>query len=428
MAKTAFKIYSLLVVKNEADIIQASLLDACRWSDKIIVLDNGSTDDTWTIVCRLAEQHPQIVPFGQYHGTFTIGLRAQLYHAFKHEMTWRDWWCVRLDADEFYPGDVRQFLSNVPWFRRTVKKSSIDYLLSEDDLPHLTGNFEHDRPFFHHVMPTQRQERRFMRHNPFYLWLEHWRYPHPWGLVNAQPIPVEHYQYRSVEQMQKRWETRHQAKMNGCGTFKHENPNGWKDYLYRGETDPEALFRQATHVIKTGRNEIREINGIVIKSFAQPRGFKRLMYSLWRKTKARRSYEYACMLSDQTPAPIAYKEVREHGLVTRTYYASRLSACPYTFKDLRNPDFPCREQHIRAIARFTANLHKKGIIHKDYSQGNILFDDNDNIQLVDLNRMLFRQHISLSRGLRNLRRLHLHDDEMFRILCDEYRTFYQTHL
>ena len=41
------KIYSLLVVKNEADIIAHTLTDAARWSDKIIILDNGSTDGTW---------------------------------------------------------------------------------------------------------------------------------------------------------------------------------------------------------------------------------------------------------------------------------------------------------------------------------------------------------------------------------------------
>ena len=33
------KIYSLLLVKNECDVIEASLLDACRWSDKVIVID-----------------------------------------------------------------------------------------------------------------------------------------------------------------------------------------------------------------------------------------------------------------------------------------------------------------------------------------------------------------------------------------------------
>lgn len=226
------KVYSLLVVKNEADIIRASLLDALRWSDKIIVLDNGSTDGTWDIVRQLSEEHPAIVPFEQYCGTFHIGLRARLFRAFRKEMKRGDWWCVRLDADEFYPGDVRTFLSNVPRRFRTVKKTSTDYLLSFADLPLLTGDFLQDRALFHHQLKEHRAERRFMRHSPLLIWLSSWRYPHPWGRVAPQQIPVDHYQYRSPQQMQTRWNTRQQAKQDGCGSFSHENTTGWQQYLY----------------------------------------------------------------------------------------------------------------------------------------------------------------------------------------------------
>ena len=73
-----FKIYSLLLVKNEADIIRASLLAAIEWSDKVIVIDNGSEDGTWEIVQDLSLEHPQIVAFMQYTGGFHIGLRAKM--------------------------------------------------------------------------------------------------------------------------------------------------------------------------------------------------------------------------------------------------------------------------------------------------------------------------------------------------------------
>ena len=117
-----FKIYSLLLVKNEADVIEASITDACRWSDKIIVIDNGSTDGTWGKILALSKEHSQVVPFMQYSGTYHIGLRAKAFKAFRKQLTRRDWWCVRLDADEFYPGDVRKFLSEVPRRYRMVKK------------------------------------------------------------------------------------------------------------------------------------------------------------------------------------------------------------------------------------------------------------------------------------------------------------------
>ena len=76
------KIYSLLVVKDEADIVGLSVTDACRWSDKVIVIDNGSTDGTWELLQRLAAEEPKIVIYGRRDGPFHIGLRAEAFRAF----------------------------------------------------------------------------------------------------------------------------------------------------------------------------------------------------------------------------------------------------------------------------------------------------------------------------------------------------------
>lgn len=228
------KIYSLLVVKDEADVVGYSMRDACRWSDKIIVIDNGSTDGTWELIQELATDEPKVVPFMRYEGPFHIGLRAKAFRAFRHEMKLGDWWCVRLDADEFYPGDVRGFLQQVPWWCRTVKKRSTDYVITHEDLDEglLTGNFATDRNLLRYSLPTQREERRFMRQSPLLVWLGRWRYPHPWGLVSREHIAVEHYQYRSVEQMQRRYDNRQKAKQEGCGSFSHETGESWRNYLH----------------------------------------------------------------------------------------------------------------------------------------------------------------------------------------------------
>ena len=244
------KIYSLLVVKDEADVVGLSVSDACRWSDKVIVIDNGSSDGTWELINDMANGDSKIVPFMRFEGPFHIGLRAKAFRAFRNEMRCGDWWCVRLDADEFYPGDVRAFLTGIPWYCRTVKKVSTDYVITHEDLDeHLfTGDFANDRHQLHYTLPLQRQERRFMRHSPFLVWLTTWRYPHPWGIVAKQKIPVDHYQYRSIEQMQRRYANRQQAKKDGCGSFSHENGESWRDYLlHRSEcTTTENALHTST--------------------------------------------------------------------------------------------------------------------------------------------------------------------------------------
>ncbi|MBR6291826.1 MAG: glycosyltransferase family 2 protein [Bacteroidales bacterium] len=239
------KIYSLLVVKDEADIITLSVTDALRWSDKVIVIDNGSTDGTWEKLQTLATADKRIVLFMRYEGPFHIGLRAKAFRAFRKEMNLGDWWCVRLDADEMYPGDVRTFLKTIPWYCRTVKKSSTDYVITHEDIQEgiLTGDFAADRQNIHYHLPEHREERRFMRHSPLLIWLSRWRYPHPWGIVSKRRIPVDHYQYRSEEQMQRRYANRQKAKADGCGSFSHEKGGSWREYL-RHRDDCECSIKE----------------------------------------------------------------------------------------------------------------------------------------------------------------------------------------
>ena len=227
------KIYSLLVVKDEADVVLHSVNDALRWSDRIIIIDNGSHDGTYELLCELAAREPRVVMFERHEGPFHIGLRAKAFRAFRHEMHLGDWWCVRLDADEFFPGDVRGFLRSIPWYNRTVKKTSTDYVITHEDLSEglISNDFEATRPNLQYCLPSHREERRFMRHSPLLVWLSTWRYPHPWGLVARNRIPVDHYQYRSEEQMQRRYQVRQQARNEGCGSFSHEGGSSWQEYL-----------------------------------------------------------------------------------------------------------------------------------------------------------------------------------------------------
>ena len=414
MAETKSKIYSLLLVKNEVDVIGASLTDACRWSDKIIVIDNGSTDGTWECIQELSKQHPQVIPWLRYEGPFHIGLRSRAFKAFRHEMTCRDWWCVRLDADEFYPGDVRAFLERIPRRYRVVKKESTDYILTREDLTAIpfTGDFAQDRKHFTHALPDKRKERRFVRHSPFLVWSERWRYPHPLGRVSAKNIPVDHYQYRSPGQMAKRFATRQQAKQDGCGSFKHEQGASWQDYLMTND--------ELASLLHQGRNTVRIVGKTVVKTFHTPRFPNNLIYGLFRKSKAQRSYEYALELGELTPRPISYHETKHHGFLGESTYISELSPLPYTLRQVTQKHLPNRTQAMLTLGAFTAKLHQRGFYPLDYSAGNILVsEDGNQMQMVDLNRMSRVRHICLRQGCKQFSYMHLSEDDC-RLVAQTY--------
>ena len=189
-----------------------------------------------------------------------------------------------------------------------------------------------------------------------------------------------------------------------------------------------VIFEHQGTVIYKGRNELREfdIEGqkVVVKSFQIPHLLNRIIYNFFRESKARRSFRYAAMLRQfniGSPAPVGFCSVSSWLLFGKSYFVSLKSECPYTYRDLWQGNFSNQEEILRAIARATAALHEHGILHKDYSAGNILFAEKTegvSVEIIDLNRMRFGK-VSMEEGCKNFERLP-GTDEMFTILADEY--------
>lgn len=109
----------------------------------------------------------------------------------------------------------------------------------------------------------------------------------------------------------------------------------------------------------------------------------------------------------ETPVPIAYVEERKFGLIAHSYFISKQSPYRRNFYEFGNADVNYCRDVIISFARYTANLHQAGILHRDYSPGNILFDYIDgeyHFTLVDINRMTFGK-ISVEMGCANFARL-----------------------
>ena len=178
------------------------------------------------------------------------------------------------------------------------------------------------------------------------------------------------------------------------------------------------------NIIKLFDLNSKKIN---IKSFKKPHLLNSIIYNYFRKSKARRSFEYANRLLENeigTPQPIAYFENTSVFGLKQSYYISEHLECDLTFRELvQIPEFPENEKILRQFVRFTYSLHQKGIEFLDHSPGNTLIKKNVNgsydFFLVDLNRMAFHQNMSFDIRMKNLCRL-TYKEEMVEIMSNEY--------
>jgi len=184
-----------------------------------------------------------------------------------------------------------------------------------------------------------------------------------------------------------------------------------------------------TYITKGERNVIKRFavanETINIKSFKTPKAFNSVVYKHLRKSKARRSFEYAKRLTEAnilTPFPIAYIENTNAVGLKSSYYISKHVNYDLDFRVLiHNPLYPERDTILKQFTAFTYKLHEHKINFLDHSPGNTLIVKNDtryDFYLIDLNRMRF-ETMSLSKRMDNLKRLWL-SKKMIRIIAEEY--------
>lgn len=202
--------------------------------------------------------------------------------------------------------------------------------------------------------------------------------------------------------------------------------------LYKGLenfiTEVPFIFEQQGETIHNKRNILKIIStegiNINIKSFKIPNSVNQFIYGNFRLSKARRSFEYATILLEKninTPAPIAYIE-EKHGIrFCNSYYLSVQEESDGLMRELKTGKLTGRETLLKQFAEFTADMHNKGVLHLDFSPGNILYKKTDpgyTFFLVDLNRMYFGE-VSKEKGCENFRRLS-GSDEMISYIAAKY--------
>lgn len=180
-------------------------------------------------------------------------------------------------------------------------------------------------------------------------------------------------------------------------------------------------------LIRKARNTIwllRFANqNFVVKQFAVPSFINKLVYGLFRASKAKRSYDNAMIMRSigvGSPMPVAYINIRVCGLFMYSYYVTLASECQRDYQNIFGDDNG--DDVLREIARQTAILHENGMAHKDYGRGNIMYrhlpEGGVSLDIIDLNRMYFGP-LDIKLGCKNFERLPA-TEHMHRVMAEEY--------
>lgn len=186
---------------------------------------------------------------------------------------------------------------------------------------------------------------------------------------------------------------------------------------------PQTFDHQGL-VIHNSRNVIKKIHTdqgtFVVKNFQGMYFFNRLAYSLFRTSKAARSYMYSAILNERgiiTPPHVASIDCYSLGLLTHSYFVSvfyphRTLEQVIQYYNIYQDSY--KGSLFQDLAAYVRKLHTLGIYHEDLSLGNILVIPTltgYDFALVDLNRIKFR-NVDFISGLQNFTTLRLSPEDL----------------
>lgn len=186
----------------------------------------------------------------------------------------------------------------------------------------------------------------------------------------------------------------------------------------------DLILKGSRNIIKSNFLDGEKVN---IKFFQKPGVIKSIIYSFFRSSKAKRSFNYANYLMDHkilTPFPIAYLENRNFfGLLKDSFYICQHIDYDFTIRALiHNPLFPEREIILQQFTEFTFKMHQAKINFLDHSPGNTLIVNKGNntydFYLIDLNRMKF-ENLSTEKRMDNFKKMWL-SKQMLKIVAKKY--------
>ncbi|MBC8884565.1 Kdo domain containing protein [Flavobacterium piscinae] len=201
--------------------------------------------------------------------------------------------------------------------------------------------------------------------------------------------------------------------------------NQFDDILNKFKKEGNLIGSEKRNIIK-----FFDLNGgtkVNVKSFKKPNFINALIYGYIRKSKARRSFEYATILQEKgigTPQPFAYFEnISLFGLRESYYFSEQQEVNCELRKVIFDINYPEREIIFKQLAQFFYKIHNFGIEFIDNTAGNTLVkkvkDEEYYFYLVDLNRMAFHDNLTIQKRASNLAKL-TNDNIVNELISDEY--------
>lgn len=177
------------------------------------------------------------------------------------------------------------------------------------------------------------------------------------------------------------------------------------------------FFNDNGIVLHKGRNVIKKFHTpsgvLAVKSYRHLTFFNRLIYGFLRKSKAERANQYGLRINElgiNTPTPVAFIDIRRHGLLQESFFVSFFS----DYHPISSvTEHYTHTQHsasiLDALSCFLLHIHDAGICHNDLNINNILYKGDEfrgyAFQVIDTNRMTFKRHLSIRQRINDLRRL-----------------------
>ena len=165
----------------------------------------------------------------------------------------------------------------------------------------------------------------------------------------------------------------------------------------------ENFYEKEGEILWNGRNVIKrfEVGGksFVVKKYKRANFIQRIVYTFFRKTKARRAFEFVELYRRagiDTPRQVAYVEQYEGGLFSIGYFISENCDKPGVIELLSRDSEDESEfdnDAAKAVAAMIYRLHRLGIMHGDLNLTNFLYEKDEEGQfqftLIDINRTKF---------------------------------------